>query len=537
MHYEPAEWEFPNLIVYDAVFVENYNSTGVNYRVYYHEQAGSHIVPQTSGNLVGSPFAGLTNQQNWDQHGIAIAGAIAPASAITVAGIDGLVIAYSVAPDTTAPSRPTSLTANAVSTSRIDLAWEASTDNERVVGYRIYRNGVQVGNTSSTSYANIGLAAATTYTYTVVAYDSAGNTSPASIAASGTTHSLPQSDSTAPTTPMGLVATVVSSSQINLAWNPSSDDVRVVGYRVYRGNTLVGVTTINSFACTGLSHSTAYTFTVVAYDPTGNVSTASASAYATTNSFSTRIIVDNGDSGNRLSGSWTRATGRGYAGDVQTSAKGNGSRQSNWTFTGLPSGQYNVWVTYTASSSNASNAPFSFYTGGSAVPGVSVNQRQAPTATADGAKWRFLTTITVSNGWAQVRLTNKANGTVVADAVRLVQISAAAPVAAAPLVVQGTAPNWAALTALASSGKHAEHSEPDALPLPTAEPTPAVQRSAVHEQVWSQPGDVAAELSVLAQATELLTSLRLARNGHSEDAWSGIGGLDAQTDWLSLAGT
>jgi hypothetical protein len=55
--------------------------------------------------------------------------------------------------------------------------------------------------------------------------------------------------------------------------------------------------------------------------------------------------------------------------------------------------------------------------------------------------------------------------------------------------------------------------------------------------VWSQPGDVAAELSVLAQATDLLTSLRLARNGRSEDSWSGIGGLDVQPDWLSLAGT
>jgi hypothetical protein len=73
------------------------------------------------------------------------------------------------------------------------------------------------------------------------------------------------------------------------------------------------------------------------------------------------------------------------------------------------------------------------------------------------------------------------------------------------------------------------------VPLPTAEPTPAAARSAAHEQVWSQPGDVAAELSVLEEATELLASLRTAGGCQSGDNWSEIYGLSHCRDihWLS----
>jgi hypothetical protein len=46
----------------------------------------------SSGPLIGSPEAGLTNAQNWTKYGIAIAGAVAPGSATTVDGIDGLVV-------------------------------------------------------------------------------------------------------------------------------------------------------------------------------------------------------------------------------------------------------------------------------------------------------------------------------------------------------------------------------------------------------------------------------------------------------------
>jgi chitodextrinase len=95
--------------------------------------------------------------------------------------------------DTQAPTTPTNLTASAASTSQINLSWNASTDNVGVAGYRIYRNGgtSPIASTAGTSYQDSGLTASTSYSYTVAAYDAAGNTSARSLAASATTASAP----------------------------------------------------------------------------------------------------------------------------------------------------------------------------------------------------------------------------------------------------------------------------------------------------------------------------------------------------------
>ena len=91
--------------------------------------------------------------------------------------------------DTSAPSVPSGLTASGTTASSTTLSWSGSTDNVGVSGYDVLRNGVQVGTTASTSYSDTGLAASTTYSYTVKAYDAAGNTSAASNAVSVTTGS------------------------------------------------------------------------------------------------------------------------------------------------------------------------------------------------------------------------------------------------------------------------------------------------------------------------------------------------------------
>src|SRR5439155_586393 len=80
-------------------------------------------------------------------------------------------------PDTTPPTVPAGLTATAVSSSQINLSWAASSDTVGVSGYRVYRSGAQIATTSATSFANTGLQPSTTYTYTVAAYDAAGNLS------------------------------------------------------------------------------------------------------------------------------------------------------------------------------------------------------------------------------------------------------------------------------------------------------------------------------------------------------------------------
>src|SRR3989442_191867 len=183
-----------------------------------------------------------------------------PRSATTLADVTGW--------DTVAPSTPAGLTASAVSSSRINLSWLAATDNVGVIRYGVYRNGVQIDIVAGTSYANTGLAAATTYSYTVLAYDTSWIASAQSSAVSATTKAL--ADTQAPSIPTNLAATAVSSSQIDLSWSPATDNVGVTGYRVYRDGTLAASPTGTSVSIVGLSAGTTYSFTVSALDPAGN---------------------------------------------------------------------------------------------------------------------------------------------------------------------------------------------------------------------------------------------------------------------------
>jgi hypothetical protein len=94
-------------------------------------------------------------------------------------------------PDIQSPTVPANLTATVVSSSQIDLSWDASTDNVEVVGYHIYRKGIYVGSTTETSYQSTGLLPSTTYSYRVAAFDSEGNVSAQSVAVSKKTQPLP----------------------------------------------------------------------------------------------------------------------------------------------------------------------------------------------------------------------------------------------------------------------------------------------------------------------------------------------------------
>jgi parallel beta-helix repeat protein len=80
--------------------------------------------------------------------------------------------------DTTPPSTPTNLQANAVSSSRVDLTWTASTDNVGVVAYDIYRNASFLTSVGAvTTHSDTTVSPNTTYSYQVRARDSAGNPS------------------------------------------------------------------------------------------------------------------------------------------------------------------------------------------------------------------------------------------------------------------------------------------------------------------------------------------------------------------------
>jgi hypothetical protein len=94
-------------------------------------------------------------------------------------------------------------------------------------------------------------------------------------------------DTTAPSTPANLTATAVSSSQIILSWNSSTDNIGVTGYQIYRNGSMVGSPYTNSYTDNGLTPATLYSYAVAAVDARDNISAKSASASATTQATTT----------------------------------------------------------------------------------------------------------------------------------------------------------------------------------------------------------------------------------------------------------
>ncbi|MPL64020.1 hypothetical protein SDC9_09668 [bioreactor metagenome] len=188
--------------------------------------------------------------------------------------------------DTTAPTVPTNLTASSITTTSATVSWTASTDNIGVTGYKVFRNGTQVGTSTSTSYNLTGLTAGTTYSITAQAYDAAGNSSASSTALSLTTTNN-TSDTTAPSVPSGLTSSSITQTSATVSWTASTDNVGVTGYKIFRNGTQVGTSTSTSYGLTGLTAGTTYSITVQAYDAAANSSASSTALSLTTTAAAT----------------------------------------------------------------------------------------------------------------------------------------------------------------------------------------------------------------------------------------------------------
>ena len=257
-----------------------------------------------TGTAPGGLPVGISN--------IAAADTTVNANNVPTTGAGGTVTVLAPA-DAIAPSVPTNLTATAASSTQINLAWTASTDNVGVTGYKIFRNGTQIATSTVTSYQNPGLTPSTTYSYRVSAFDAAGNNSPQSAAASATTQAA--ADTIPPSVPANLAAKAASSTQINLSWTVSTDNVGVTGYKIFRNGTQIATSTVTSYQNTGLTPSTKYSYRVSAFDAANNNSAQSAAASATTQAAADTIppsvpanLAAKAASSTQINLSWTAST-------------------------------------------------------------------------------------------------------------------------------------------------------------------------------------------------------------------------------------
>ncbi len=206
--------------------------------------------------------------------------------------------------DTTPPTVPTSVAASYDGVSTVTVTWTASTDaGAGVAGYGIYRNGIKVGASSTTTFLDVPPAG--TYTYKVNAVDLAqpANVSSLSAASGSVTVGLP--DTTPPSVPAN-VAAVATMTGATITWDASTDptvaqfilgtsvlastDVLVPGggtsgidkYVIYRNGTAIAFDTGSPYIDTVAASGT-YSYQVAALDVAGNLSALSDPASVTIN--------------------------------------------------------------------------------------------------------------------------------------------------------------------------------------------------------------------------------------------------------------
>ncbi len=194
------------------------------------------------------------------------------------------------------PAAPTGLTARAIGTSRIDLSWTAprNTGGATIRGYRIEASSDEGRtwniirrntNSTATTLSDVDLEPATTRHYRVAAINIAGN-GPFSNVARATT------EATLPGVPQDLTAEADGTSEIDLSWQPPTDDggAQVTGYRVQVSDDGGGTwqdlapntrSTRTTYSHTGLAPATTRHYRVSAINRIG-VSRASSIASATT---------------------------------------------------------------------------------------------------------------------------------------------------------------------------------------------------------------------------------------------------------------
>ncbi|MBE1160707.1 beta-1,3-glucanase family protein [Dyella acidiphila] len=172
------------------------------------------------------------------------------------------------------PVAPTNLTATAISSSAVNLGWNASATSG--VTYTVLRNAAAIANgVSGTVYSDTGLAASTTYSYVVEAVNTAG-TSPASNTAITTTAASGSGSVTAP-----AVTTSPSSQTVTIGRTATFAVVATgdtLSYQWYKNGTAIIGATGASYTTPGTTYAdNSSSFTVTVSNSAGSANSSAAS--------------------------------------------------------------------------------------------------------------------------------------------------------------------------------------------------------------------------------------------------------------------
>lgn len=281
-------------------------------------------------------------------------------------------------PDVTAPSKPKLETVTSTSASEIEISWLASTDNDRVEDYIVFRDKVKIGTTKMTKFTDSGLHPRTSYSYQVQAKDPSGNLSELSNEESTKT----LRDTTAPTTPSNLKLELLNNHEIKIAWNESIDNISIKFYVIYMvdsneryyaiGNSY-GQDILNEYIYKkngGLESLSEYKFAIAAFDNSNNRSDYSETASIKTGDLEAPTKPENLKatliSDTSISFSWNDSTDDSGTVDhyeIYLNEKFHAhSIEANFHFSGLePSSYYKISVVAVDNAGNKSSSSNSLY--------------------------------------------------------------------------------------------------------------------------------------------------------------------------------
>ena len=183
-----------------------------------------------------------------------------------------------------APGAPTQFTVNNATLTSLTLNWSYSGTDEK--GFKVYRstdgtNFTVVTNVdaNSTTFVDSGLSSSKAYTYKIAAFNDAGETTTSATSATTLT---PAPVVVAPASPLSVSFSSVSTSGLTINWSDASNNEN--GFRVYRSTDGVNFAkvadlsaNVTSFADSGLSNNTTYTYKIASWNSAGETTTAAVS--------------------------------------------------------------------------------------------------------------------------------------------------------------------------------------------------------------------------------------------------------------------
>jgi len=186
------------------------------------------------------------------------------------------------------PTEPGNLNLQWATSTGINLGWDPSTDNDQLVGYQVYVNGILTETipASEKELRLTGLTPDTRYDIAVTAIDRSGNVSLFSNVLSARTG---KEDNTPPFPPDSLMVIQETGLAIHLEWSGATDEeTEIIGYNIYVDGELyntTGFVAADHVIIYNLLPETLYTIEIESIDAGLNISAKSAPFEIQTTSF------------------------------------------------------------------------------------------------------------------------------------------------------------------------------------------------------------------------------------------------------------